>query len=209
MCQNTRVNKKPPSESSSRPQQVINAAIEVFLRYGYVRTTMADIAKAAGLTRPTLYLSFPDKESIFRAVVETMVETKFTAIRDGVARRSGLDAQLQFACETWGAEGFEMALANPDAKDMFDIGFTPVLKSYLAFENLLTDIIRKPIEQAGLSVKAADVARVIVFGMKGFKDIAKDGKEMRKMIAAQTAVVTAALRPLQSERGGPSRGPAR
>src|ERR1700692_301931 len=174
MCQNTSVNQKPPSESS-RPQQVINAAIEVFLRYVYARTTMADIAKAAGLTRPTLYLSFPDKESIFRAVVETMVETKFTAIRDGVARRSGLDAKLQFACETWGAEGFEMALANPDAKDMFDIGFTPVLKSYLAFENLLTDITRKPIEQAGLSVKAADVARVIVFGMKGFKDIAKDG----------------------------------
>jgi AcrR family transcriptional regulator len=198
----------PPSERS-RPQQVIHAAIDVFLRYGYARATMADIAKAAGLTRPTLYLSFPDKESIFRAVIETMVEIKFTAIRDGVARRAGFDAKLQFACETWGAEGFEMVLANPDAKDMFDIGFTPVLKSYLAFEHLLTDIIRKPVEQAGLSVKAADVARLIVFGMKGFKDIAKDGKEMRKMIAAQTAVVTAALRPSQSERGGPIRGRTR
>ena len=37
---------------------------------------MSDIAQASGLTRPTLYLSFPDKEQIFAAVVEKMVAEK-------------------------------------------------------------------------------------------------------------------------------------
>jgi hypothetical protein len=48
----------------------------------------------------------------------------------------------------------------------------------------------------------AELARVVVFGMKGFKDIAKDGKEMSRMIATQTAVVTAALQPSQGKRRG-------
>jgi AcrR family transcriptional regulator len=192
---------KIPSSAPSRPQQVVQAAIEVFLRYGYARTTMADIAKAAGLSRPTLYLSFPDKESIFRAVIETLVEAKFAVIRNGLAQRAGLDEKLRFACETWGAEGFEMVLANPDAKDMFDIGFAPVLETYLAFERLLAGILSAPIEQAGLKLKAAELARVIVFGMKGFKDVAKNGKEMRKMIATHVAVVTAALQPTRGKKG--------
>ncbi|MES0101866.1 TetR/AcrR family transcriptional regulator [Mesorhizobium sp. M0019] len=34
---------------------------------------VGDIAQASGLTRPTLYLTFPDKERVFEAVVETMI----------------------------------------------------------------------------------------------------------------------------------------
>lgn len=186
--------KRTASSDPARTQQVIQAATGVFLRYGYARTTMADIAKSAGLSRPNLYLSFPDKESIFRAVIETMVAAKFEDIKTGLGKRSGLEAKLRFACESWGAGGFEVVLANPDSKDMFDVGFPPVLESYFAFEELLADILRESIELSGLKVKAPELARTIVFGMKGFKDVAKDGKEMRRMIAALIEMVTAALK---------------
>ena len=61
------------SESSLMPtrrDQIVEAATGIFWRYGYARTTMSDIAQASGLTRPTLYLSFPDKEQIFAAVAK-------------------------------------------------------------------------------------------------------------------------------------------
>ncbi|WP_454731795.1 MULTISPECIES: TetR/AcrR family transcriptional regulator [Cupriavidus] len=193
--------KRTAPTDPARTRQVIQAAIDVFLRYGYVRTTMADIAKSAGLSRPNLYLSFPDKESVFRAVIETMVTAKFEDIKTGLGKRSGLEAKLRFACESWGAEGFEMVLANPDAKDMFDIGFPPVLESYFAFEELLADILGTSVELSGLKVKAPELARVIVFGMKGFKDVAKDGKEMRRMIAALIETVTAALKSSDAQGG--------
>jgi AcrR family transcriptional regulator len=53
-----------------RRQQILDAALEVFMRYGYRRSTMEDIAREVGLSRPTLYLSFPGREAVFRAVVE-------------------------------------------------------------------------------------------------------------------------------------------
>jgi AcrR family transcriptional regulator len=179
--------------ASARRQRVVEAGIGVFLRYGYARTTMADIAQSAGLSRPTLYLAFPDKEGVFRAVIETMVAAKLGTIREGLTERSSLEAKLRFACEAWGAEGFELVLANPDAKDMFNICFAPVREGYAAFEELIAGLLREPLGRAGLDVQADELARVIVFSTKGFKDVARDGADMRRMIGVQVALISVAL----------------
>ena len=83
--------------------------------------------------------------------------------------------------------------ANPDAKDAFDLSFAPVRQGYAAFEELLAELLREPLSRAKLDVQADELARVIVFGIKGFKDIAHDGADMRRLIGAQVAVVVAAV----------------
>ncbi len=186
--------------ASARRQQVIKAAIGVFLRYGYARTTMRDIAQAAGLTRPTLYQSFADKEVLFRAVVEAMAIEMFSTIREGLADRFGLEAKLRFACETWGAGEFELVLANPDAKDMFDLCFDPVKEIYAEFEEILAGILREPLSQTDLAIEAEELAHIIVFSIKGFKDTARSGADMRRLIAAQTAIIAAAITPSLKDR---------
>ncbi len=154
---------------------------------------MSDLAKAAGLTRPTLYQSFPDKESVFGAVIEAMASEMFARIREGVEERSDLHTKLLFACETWGAGGFEMVQQNPDAKDMFDLCFDPVQKTYAEFEGILTDILRESISRAGLNIRARDLAHIIVFSIRGFKDAAHDGKEMRRLIGQYVTVLVTAF----------------
>ncbi|WP_353198367.1 helix-turn-helix domain-containing protein [Sandarakinorhabdus sp.] len=56
-----------------RRARVVTAAISAFSRHGYRRCTMADIAAAAGMSRPALYLLFPGKEAVFRAVAEALL----------------------------------------------------------------------------------------------------------------------------------------
>lgn len=180
-------------EPSIRSQQIVKAALGVFLRYGYARTTMGDIAQAAGLSRPTLYLSFPDKDSIFQAVVDTLVADKLAEIRRGIAARETLHDKLRFACEAWGAEGFDLVQAHPDAKDMFDLGFGAVCAGYSAFEEVLSDLVAERLAATGLAMTAGELAHILVFAIKGFKDIARDGAEIRRMIAAQVAITAAAL----------------
>jgi len=194
------MSEEPSAAASARRQHIIKVAIGVFLRYGYARTTMADIAKAAGLARTALYPMFSDKEAIFSAVIEAMVTEKLSDIRRGLPERSSFDAKLRFACESWGAEGFELVQSNPDAKDMFDLGFKSVGESISAFEVLLVEIIREPLREAGLDVQAKELARVIAFAIKGFKVIARDGKEIRRMIEVQVALISAALRPTTKKR---------
>lgn len=50
----------------ARRESILLAATSVFLRYGFKKTSMDDLARAAGLSRQGLYLHFPTKEALFK-----------------------------------------------------------------------------------------------------------------------------------------------
>ncbi len=52
-----------------RPAEIIAAALESFTERGFAATRLDDIAARAGVTRGTLYLYFPSKEELFKAVI--------------------------------------------------------------------------------------------------------------------------------------------
>jgi TetR/AcrR family transcriptional regulator, mexJK operon transcriptional repressor len=45
---------------------ILSAATTLFLRDGYVATTMDDIAETAGVSKRTVYNNFVDKDALFR-----------------------------------------------------------------------------------------------------------------------------------------------
>lgn len=53
----------------ARPQELLAAALTVFVKRGYAATRLDDVATLAGVSKGTLYLYFPSKEDLFRAVV--------------------------------------------------------------------------------------------------------------------------------------------
>src|SRR5258708_36742368 len=56
-----------PDTTAARRLAILEAATPVFLRYGYKKTSMDDLARAAGLSRQGLYLHFENKEALFKA----------------------------------------------------------------------------------------------------------------------------------------------
>ena len=58
---------------------ILDAAKEVFLRYGFSRTTMDDIARGAEISRPALYLHFRNKGDIYRALAMRLLAHGFDA----------------------------------------------------------------------------------------------------------------------------------
>ncbi len=56
-----------------RPAEILAAALDVFTDNGFAATRMSDIAARAGVSRPTLYLYFTNKEAIFVALVREHV----------------------------------------------------------------------------------------------------------------------------------------
>lgn len=67
--------------------RIIDAAHDLFLSFGIRRTTIEDIAKKAGIGRPTLYRRFADKDAIMQAVI--MRESQ-RLIHDVAAQVSGI-----------------------------------------------------------------------------------------------------------------------
>lgn len=58
-----------------RHDALLRAALAVFARFGYRKTSMDEIARAAGLSRQGLYLRFRSKEELFRAMVTHLLES--------------------------------------------------------------------------------------------------------------------------------------
>lgn len=53
----------------ARPQEIVQAALDLFVERGYAATRAEDVAARAGVSKGTLYLYFANKEELFRAVI--------------------------------------------------------------------------------------------------------------------------------------------
>jgi len=53
----------------SRPQELLDAALALFVEKGYTATRAEEVARRAGVSKGTLYLYYPSKEELFKAVV--------------------------------------------------------------------------------------------------------------------------------------------
>jgi AcrR family transcriptional regulator len=65
---------------------IVESAWAVFLRYGYRKASMADLARAAGLSRQGLYLHFKTKDELFQAASQHITERVSTAYRAALGR---------------------------------------------------------------------------------------------------------------------------
>jgi AcrR family transcriptional regulator len=57
-------------ETHAQRQRIICAAEPLFLRQGYSKVTMAEIAAILGMSKKTIYQHFPGKEALFLAVID-------------------------------------------------------------------------------------------------------------------------------------------
>lgn len=66
------------ARTERRRQAVLDAAARVFVRQGYHRTLISDIAAEAGVGQGTFYRHFPDKRAVYEAVFDRFVESLFS-----------------------------------------------------------------------------------------------------------------------------------
>jgi AcrR family transcriptional regulator len=70
--------------------RILEAAMTVFRRHGFRRSSIEETAEAAGLTRQALYHHFKSKEALFRAVIERVHDG---ALADGQAAAERTEAK--------------------------------------------------------------------------------------------------------------------
>lgn len=104
---------------------VLDAALGTFMRYGFRRSTMGDIAKAAGLSRQSLYARFANKDEVYAAGLELFAARTITALQDEWAKGHPLSDAMDAFAQISVIPAFEMLRSNPDATDMIEGAETP------------------------------------------------------------------------------------
>lgn len=59
--------------AEARPDEVLDAALTLFSKKGYAPTSVAEIARAAGISKGAVYLYFPSKQAILEGLVKRAV----------------------------------------------------------------------------------------------------------------------------------------
>jgi len=196
------------ADRGTRSAGIVEAATGVFLRYGFSRTTMGDIAGAAGISRPALYLVFPSKDDVFAAVVRHIDAKWHAELTLGLDDQPSAEARIRHACGQWATHGIDMVATYPDAKDLFDLRFGAVREMYEHFEQVLAGLIDEGLAGSRLRATARELARSLIYALRGIKDAATSVTEMRRLADLQVAVLVAAL-DLRRDLPRPSPGSGR
>ncbi|MEU1291784.1 TetR/AcrR family transcriptional regulator [Streptomyces sp. NPDC005840] len=93
-----------------REQQMLDAAVRIFGRRGYMAASMDEIAELAGVSKPLVYLYLNSKESLFTACIRREAEALVEAVRAGVRRELPADRQLWEGLDAF----FTHTSRNPD-----------------------------------------------------------------------------------------------
>ncbi len=153
-----------PGDDNAKRRQIVQGAREIFLARGFDAASMSDIAKAAGVSKGTLYVYFENKEQLFQAIVheECRVHAEGAFSLDhtdhdveAVLTRLGV-AYLEFLCAAEKASALRTVIAIADR--MPEIGRVFYETGPAVGIALLADYLKAQSEAGILSVDDYELA---------------------------------------------------
>ncbi|MGX9143011.1 TetR/AcrR family transcriptional regulator [Mesorhizobium sp. 128a] len=184
-----------------RRVRILDGAMKVFLAYGFSRTTMDDIARAADMSRPALYLLFKNKTDIFRAIAMMLLSRSVEAAKVALAGDGTFTERMTRAVDEGLISMMRGVISSPHGAELLD------MKSSLAdlvvcWRDGLGGHIAAAIEKeagrngadlAAKGLSARLLADMLLDGLEGMKARISDADEQRKAAGALVKVIDLAL----------------
>jgi TetR/AcrR family transcriptional regulator len=82
----------------SRPGELLEAALDLFVEKGFAATRAEEVAARAGVSKGTLFLYFPSKEELFKAVVRENISGRFAEWNEEFETFEGTTADMVRYC---------------------------------------------------------------------------------------------------------------
>ncbi|MEW5849068.1 MAG: TetR/AcrR family transcriptional regulator [Myxococcota bacterium] len=197
-----------PPRSAEKPDdarrhQLLEAAQGVFLRYGFRKTSMDEVARVAEVSRQGLYLHFATKEELFRAAFQHALDS---ALRQATARLK--DPSRSWEERLVGAfdelVGRYVGVMGAGASDLAEAGRTLVGPMLAEHEEAALEAVARAIRSSGLvaaykpaGLTARQLADVLYATARGLKHSCVSRE---KFVEAFTLAARALCMPLRESR---------
>lgn len=150
-----------------RRTQLLAVALEVFAEHGYHRTSMNQVAEAAGVTKPVLYQHFRSKKALYRELLDDVSRRLADAIAKATAAadsprgqvHAGLHAYFSFV--TAHRAAFTVLFGGDDRRD------SEFAHAARRVEDLIAELIAPLIDVEGLG---PDDRRLLAHGIVGLTE---------------------------------------
>ncbi len=192
---------QPPAAEpvDARQAAVLEAAVGVFARYGYRKTSMDEVARAAGVSRQGLYLQFANKEELFRKAVEQSLNSQLNAAIAALScPEDNLERRLIAACDAW--SGRFVGSLGSDAADLMCASTSLAGATLTHYESQFELALARAIADSPLNgfcaaagLSPADLARALHATARGFKQRSASREEFVKGMTVAARMFCAPL----------------
>lgn len=136
-------------ESDPRRRRLLEAALTVFTRYGFRKSSMDEVARAAQVSRQGLYLHFATKEEIFRAGLHYALESGLNAAVACLdAEEEPLESRLVQAFDQW--IGRYIGMMGAGAADLAEASNELADSAMTRYENRFLESVARTIRTSHL-----------------------------------------------------------
>jgi TetR/AcrR family transcriptional regulator len=93
---------KRERRKEARPGELLDAALDLFVEKGFAATRAEEVAARAGVSKGTLFLYFPSKEELFKAVVRENISGRFAEWNEEFEKFDGSAADMvRYCMKVW------------------------------------------------------------------------------------------------------------
>jgi AcrR family transcriptional regulator len=171
----------------TKSNHILDAALPVFVRHGFRKASMADIARAANISRASLYLSFGSKEGLFRAGSTRAHASTMRNVEAALAGSGDVFVRIESAIAAFHRGLIAPFASSPDAVELFEVNMALAKDITLAARATLVERLAQALADAQapgvvaldrLNAKPGEIANVIVAAMEGIKHAPGDGEKL-------------------------------
>ncbi|MEY8837478.1 TetR/AcrR family transcriptional regulator, partial [Cribrihabitans sp. XS_ASV171] len=186
---------------SPDPKQkaILKSAWDAFARYGFRKTSMEDIARGAGMSRPALYLHYAGKEAIFRSLVQYYYDDAAESVARVLAGPGTVPDLLAAAFAAQGRGVVQAMLSSPHGMELLDTGNATSADIAAEGEARIAAVYAAWLERearAGrvrLEGAATDLALTITAALKGLKAAVPDYADYARRVGQLARLIGAGL----------------
>jgi AcrR family transcriptional regulator len=175
--------------------RILEAAMKLVLAYGFSRTTMDDIARAAEMSRPALYLLFRNKTEIYRAIAGQFMDQSASRAEAILRQGGALSDRLMAMIEECLIGMMRKIAESPHGAEILDMKSTLAGDIVSGWKQRLGSLIATAVEAEaranGVDLEARGLsarllAALLLDGLEGMKSRIRNPDEQR--IAARGLV---------------------
>lgn len=175
------------ARAADRRAQILDAAEALFLRYGFKRTSMDDVARETGIAKGTVYLSFSSKEEVFNAMVDRITTRFLRAARAAAEGGDGLEVKVLALIEYLVRAPGELLYASEHVDELLASKKLHAGAILERFDTESVALVNAVLRAGGISVQeAGEMVLAAGHGVKKLKGAAKPGFDAlaRPMVGA-------------------------
>ncbi len=185
-------------QDDPRQQAILASALEAFAAYGFRKTSMDDIAKGAGMSRPAVYLHYKNKEAIVRSLTRAHYAEKTANVSQALSGSGSVSQRLARAIDGQ-IKGLAEILTSPHGREMLDTSKSTASDILAEGEEEMTALYADWLRQEDSAGRVRlpngpeETAKTITATLMGVKMTATNAAEFEQRISQLAELLGAGL----------------